>query len=218
MRCFIRTGIIVLTNGGQEAMQKQTPTMAPIKQNAKNKIQQSFSIETILSLPSPEVKQHSCQKTALWAQNRQSQQENQTMAVCSCCCCVHSHHQSAQDPSWLATQFHWPLQMMHAFPEDGSTLGQKTAPEVNAFPLNQRRTRRHRTIFTEEQLQALEETFHHNQYPDVIAREQLAGRIQLREERVEVWFKNRRAKWRRQKRVTASVLILQGKKNLNDSC
>ncbi|CAI9570350.1 unnamed protein product, partial [Staurois parvus] len=79
-------------------------------------------------------------------------------------------------------------------------------------------TRRHRTIFTEEQLQALEETFHHNQYPDVIAREQLAGRIQLREERVEVWFKNRRAKWRRQKRVTASVLVLQGKKNMDDSC
>lgn len=84
-----------------------------------------------------------------------------------------------------ATQFHWPLQMLHTFSEDG-TFVQKNTSGINTFPLNQRRTRRHRTIFTEEQLQALEETFHHNQYPDVIAREQLAGRIQLREERVEV--------------------------------
>uniref|UniRef100_A0A8C2TBJ2 Homeobox protein goosecoid-2 n=1 Tax=Coturnix japonica TaxID=93934 RepID=A0A8C2TBJ2_COTJA len=74
----------------------------------------------------------------------------------------------------------------------------------------QRRTRRHRTIFTEEQLQALETLFHQNQYPDVITREHLANRIHLKEERVEVWFKNRRAKWRHQKRASASALVLQG--------
>ncbi|KAJ0013139.1 hypothetical protein NQD34_017473, partial [Periophthalmus magnuspinnatus] len=49
-----------------------------------------------------------------------------------------------------------------------------------------RRTRRHRTIFTEEQLEALEELFLQNQYPDVNTREKLAARAQLREERVEV--------------------------------
>ncbi|CAM9880523.1 unnamed protein product [Lampetra fluviatilis] len=62
-----------------------------------------------------------------------------------------------------------------------------------------KRKRRHRTIFTDEQLGALEELFEQNQYPDVSMREQLARRVHLREERVEVWFKNRRAKWRRQK-------------------
>ncbi|AWP15243.1 putative homeobox protein goosecoid-2 [Scophthalmus maximus] len=52
----------------------------------------------------------------------------------------------------------------------------------------QRRTRRHRTIFTEEQLDALEELFLQNQYPDVNTREKLAQHTHLREERVEVYI------------------------------
>lgn len=61
-------------------------------------------------------------------------------------------------------------------------------------PGPQRRTRRHRTIFSEEQLQALEALFVQNQYPDVGTRERLAVRIRLREERVEVGV--RPAAWR----------------------
>ncbi|KTF86136.1 hypothetical protein cypCar_00049208 [Cyprinus carpio] len=74
-----------------------------------------------------------------------------------------------------------------------------------SFSHVQRRVRRHRTIFTEEQLDALEDLFRKNQYPDIHTREQLAQRTHLREERVEVWFKNRRAKWRRQKRLPFSL-------------
>uniref|UniRef100_A0A803XS46 Goosecoid homeobox n=1 Tax=Meleagris gallopavo TaxID=9103 RepID=A0A803XS46_MELGA len=53
--------------------------------------------------------------------------------------------------------------------------------------LHCRRKRRHRTIFTDEQLEALENLFQETKYPDVGTREQLARRVHLREEKVEVF-------------------------------
>uniref|UniRef100_A0A8C6X4V3 Homeobox protein goosecoid-2 n=1 Tax=Naja naja TaxID=35670 RepID=A0A8C6X4V3_NAJNA len=105
------------------------------------------------------------------------------------------------------TRYAWPMRLF--YPLAGPCRNHRGSPsELQSFQQIQRRTRRHRTIFTEDQLQALETLFHKNQYPDVITREHLASQIHLKEERVEVWFKNRRAKWRHQKRATASSIIL----------
>ncbi|XP_010580048.1 PREDICTED: homeobox protein goosecoid-2 [Haliaeetus leucocephalus] len=130
--------------------------------------------------------------------------------------CLRSILDSA--PKGLYARFPWPMRLFHSAVRVCRSP-QGNPSELQTFHQIQRRTRRHRTIFTEDQLQALETLFHQNQYPDVITREHLANRIHLKEERVEVWFKNRRAKWRHQKRASASALILQGtKKPSEESC
>ncbi|CAF0756944.1 unnamed protein product [Adineta steineri] len=65
---------------------------------------------------------------------------------------------------------------------------------------NNKRPRRLRTHFTSSQLQHLEMTFTYNIYPDVNFREEIAAQTELTEAKVKVWFKNRRAKFRKKQK------------------
>ncbi|XP_005387463.1 PREDICTED: homeobox expressed in ES cells 1 [Chinchilla lanigera] len=72
--------------------------------------------------------------------------------------------------------------------------------------------RRPRTAFTQNQIEVLENVFRVNCYPGIDIREDLAQKLNLEEDRIQIWFQNRRAKLKRSHRESQ---LLMAKKNFN---
>ncbi|CAI5454219.1 unnamed protein product [Caenorhabditis angaria] len=89
-------------------------------------------------------------------------------------------------------------------PRAGSPNGTERSGSPNC--MSSKKARKARTIFTDKQLQELENTFEKQKYLSVQDRMELAHRMGLTDTQVKTWYQNRRTKWKRQASVGMDLL------------
>lgn len=69
-----------------------------------------------------------------------------------------------------------------------------------------KKLQRNRTTFDSQQINVLETEFQRIKYPDLCSRQRLSQMLHLPETKLQIWFSNRRAKWRREKKGQSQKL------------
>ncbi|XP_020924663.1 homeobox expressed in ES cells 1 [Sus scrofa] len=161
----------------------------------------SFSIESILGLDQKKDCVPSTKPHRPWADTCSSSGKDVNF-------CLHV-------PS-LPDGISLPCNVDHSVPEEGVLKCENYFSASERLSLKRElswyRGRRPRTAFTQNQIEMLENVFRVNCYPGIDIREDLARKLNLEEDRIQIWFQNRRAKLKRSHRESQ---FLMAKKSFN---
>ncbi|NWI88769.1 ANF1 protein, partial [Pitta sordida] len=156
----------------------------------------SFSIESILGLEQkkdviPAVKPHRPWMDACTSLGDDSNPHLQIPVVCYENSLFHANTDPVQEEKVLKREKYF------------------SVPERLSFKreLSWYRGRRPRTAFTRNQIEVLENVFKINSYPGIDIREELAHKLDLDEDRIQIWFQNRRAKLKRSHRESQFLMV-----------